>query len=259
MWLIAGLLALSLGQAAPGKLFLVGGGRTPEIIPKRFIEECGGPESLIIVMPLASATPETSQGSVEYLKEHGAKNVVHFGKASLEDADRAALAKLLSEARGLWMPGGQQHRIVERLGKEWCDAHIKPAVARGMHVYGTSAGAMVCSNPMIIGNAEEANTPRVNAGFGLTTYMVDTHFSQRSREPRLRKGMDMTKTEKGIGLSESGWVVIQGDRILEKHGETLVIEQTRASGKDSLIFSLANREVFATISIIGLRAVRHPL
>ncbi len=217
-----------LFAATSGKLFLAGGGTTPPDLEDRFIKECGGPEGLIVVMPLASAEPEKTKGSVELLEKHGAKNLFFFGRSKPSTDDLEELRGKLATARGIWMPGGQQHRIVERLTKPWIDANLVPRVKAGMHVYGTSAGAMVCAEVMITGPGKEPDTAETAPGFGLTSFVVDTHFAQRKREGRLRHALKSAERTKGVGINEREWIVIQDDKIVERHGTPLVIELSRA-------------------------------
>lgn len=223
------LLAILAVTVTSGKLFLVGGGKTPEEIVTRFIQECGGPEASIVVMPLASAEPEKSKGSFDFLVEHGAKNLYFFGKSNPTEADLAELDQKLKGAKGLWMPGGDQTRYMTRLGKPWIKDHIVPLVSNGLNIYGTSAGSMVCADQMIAGPGKEPDTAEIADGFGLTKWVIDTHFSQRKREGRLRDALKtiagkLGRPAKGVGINESEWIVIQDDEIKEKHGNPLVIE-----------------------------------
>jgi cyanophycinase len=225
---------------APGKLFLAGGGSTPTEIPKRFIAECGGPEASIIVLPQSAADASKSTSSEDFLKEHGAKNVWTFRSNEVTADQRADLELRLQKAKGVWVGGGVQGRFVQRFGKKWLHEFLKPLVKSGMHYYGTSAGAMVCSDPMIEGPGEKTGTARTGPGIGLTKWVIDTHFKDRNREPRLRHALESTAQKFGLGINERGWVVIQGDRILEKHGEPLIIEPT-----DKLHGSRAQTQMFA--------------
>ncbi len=209
---------------APGKLFLAGGGTTPIEIPKRFIEACGGPDASIIVLPQAAADTTNSKGSEDFLRKNGAKNVWTFRSNEIMQEERKDLEERLKKAKGVWVGGGIQARIIQRFGKKWLDEFFKPLVKSGMHYYGTSAGSMACSDPMIEGPGEGEGTARTGPGIGLTKWVIDTHFKQRNREPRLRYALEKTKQTFGIGINEKEWVVIQGDKILEKHGEPLVIE-----------------------------------
>ncbi|MBC8066351.1 MAG: Type 1 glutamine amidotransferase-like domain-containing protein [Chlorobia bacterium] len=211
-------------SATPGKLFLAGGGSTPVEIPKRFVAECGGPDASIIVLPQATVDTTKSKGSEEFLRENGAKNVWTFQSNEVTPEQRKDLEERLKKAKGVWVGGGVQGRFIERFGKKWLDDTIKPLVKAGMNYYGTSAGAMACSDPMIEGPGEAEGTSRTGPGMGLTKWVVDTHFTQRKREPRLRYALEKTSQKFGIGINERGWVVIQADKILEKHGDPLVIE-----------------------------------
>ena len=218
------LMLLALAATSNGKLFLVGGGTTPSVIVDRFIAACCGPDSLIVVMSLASAEPETTTGSVELLQEHGAKNTYFFGKSQPSADELAELKAKLDVAKGVWMGGGVQERIVQRLGKAWIDENFAPLVRKGLNVYGTSAGSMVCAEVMITGPGKEPNTALTGPGLGVTTWVIDTHFKQRKREGRLRHALRTTGREKGIGINEREWIVIQNDRILETHGQPLIIQ-----------------------------------
>lgn len=214
---------ICLASLAPGKLFLAGGGSTPIEIPKRFIAECGGPEAAIIVLPQSTADTTKSTSSEDFLKEHGAKNVWTFQSNDITAGQLKDLESRLQKAKGVWVGGGVQSRFVQRFGKKWLDEVLKPLVKSGLHYYGTSAGAMVCSNPMIEGPGEKSHTARTGPGIGLTKWVIDTHFKQRNREPRLRHALAATEQKFGLGINEREWVVIQGDEILERHGDPLVI------------------------------------
>ena len=221
--MLAVVLVLGASSSpASGKLFLAGGGTTPPELVRRFIETCG-PEGMIVVLPLASEAAR-GEGSVELLKEHGAKRVIQFAVASPTDQDRDGLARTLREARGIWMPGGIQSRIIERLGLAWARREIGRRVREGMNVYGTSAGAMAASRSMILGPGPKPETAETGPGLGLTSWVIDTHFGQRKREGRLRDALRITGRTRGLGIDERSWVLLQEDRILETHGGVLKIE-----------------------------------
>jgi cyanophycinase len=236
-------LTLLVVASTSGKLFLVGGGGTPPEIVIRFIEEAGGPNGLIVVMPLPSAEPEKSTGSVSLLERHGAKNLYLFAHSKPEQKHLDELKGKLKDARGVWIPGGVQSRLIERLGKEWVDENLAPLVKKGVNFYGTSAGAMLCSHPMITGPGSEPDTARTGPGMGLTSWLIDTHFGERNREGRLRHAMAATGARKGLGLNEKDWVVIQDDKILEVHGKPMMIELPEPSKteRDGTIFQMLRR------------------
>jgi cyanophycinase len=201
-----------------GKLFCVGGGSTPPEIPKRFIDECGGPNAMIMVIPHAAEDPTTAgQGSVDFLKEAGAKNVHIYRITKPTDAQKAELEKQLMFVKGVWMGGGQQGRIIDRFGKDWARRVFQQMYRRGVNFYGTSAGAMVMSDVMIYGPGDLEGTSRIGPGLGLTQWIIDTHYGERNRQKRLQYALDKSGRKLGLGIDERSWVVIRDDVILERH------------------------------------------
>jgi cyanophycinase len=221
------LLAMN-APAEPGLMFLAGGGRTAPELVRRFVAECDEGRGLIVVLPLAAAEPD-GRSSEALLKEHGAQRTVIFAKAQPTPKDLEELRQTLQDARGIWMAGGVQGRIVERLTLPWIEANLRPLYGRGLHVYGTSAGAMVLAETMILGPGKEPNTSEVGPGMGLTSWVIDTHFRERNREPRLRHALRITGKTRGLGIDERDWVVMRGDRILEVHGSPTLIETAKAA------------------------------
>ncbi|MCU0316776.1 MAG: Type 1 glutamine amidotransferase-like domain-containing protein [Fimbriimonadaceae bacterium] len=219
--MVVSLIANSL--IASGTLFLVGGGNTPEIVPRRFIEACGGPEALILVIGQVREEPPRAISSVELLQESGAKNVRLIDKSRFTDADKSDLAASLSKAKGVWIPGGDQNLLIKRLGAPWLREHFSVALKRGTHFFGTSAGAMVMSHPMITGNGEVAGTATSGAGIGLVDFLIDTHFRERNREARLRFALRETGHKKAVGLEASEWILVRDGKIIETHGTPFLL------------------------------------
>ena len=218
------MLLAALVLARSGSLFLSGGGTTDPAIVDAFLKACGGKAARVVVLPLANEDPKTGKSSEDFLHEHGATNTIHFAVDKPSDADRAELKKQLDGARGVWMPGGQQQRFIDRLGEPWIKANVVPLLKKGVNFYGTSAGSMVCAATMIVGPGKEKDTAETGPGFGLTKWVIDTHFKQRNREGRLRDALKTTGLKKGVGINETEWIVIRDDRIVEKHGTPTVIE-----------------------------------
>ena len=221
------IVSAIVATVAVGKLFLVGGGDAPDEIPKRFIKEIGGPNSLIVVIPQMREEPKNGAPSVEWLTANGAQRVVLLGATNPTDDDRKAAEEILKQARGIWMPGGDQELFMQRWGVPWIRKQFQAALKRGVCFYGTSAGAMLMSETMILGPGEEENSTRWNPGAGLTQYTIDSHVRERDRLPRMKYTMEKAGLRQMIGLSEGEWVILQGDKIIEIHGNPVVIEKSK--------------------------------
>jgi cyanophycinase len=87
---------------------------------------------------------------------------------------------------------------------------------RGGVVGGTSAGAAIMSQLMIMGGFPQAG---LGEGFGfLPGTLVDQHFMRRKREPRLRHALSSYPRLVGLGIDEDAVVVVHG-RTLTVHGD----------------------------------------
>ncbi len=189
---------------------MVGGGSTTPTMVERFLKLAGGKDARILVLPFMREEPEvTGPGSVELLKENGATRVSLATQVPKSLDDKRMLSRQILNSDGLWLPGGNQNLFVERLGLEWCQKVVLAAHQRGIAIFGTSAGAMLMSDPMIGGNVS-AGVPLRARGLGLVPFVVDTHYRERDRQPRLRYAVDEWGSPKGVGLSEGEWLVWNG-------------------------------------------------
>jgi cyanophycinase len=90
---------------------------------------------------------------------------------------------------------------------------------RGGVVGGTSAGAAILSQRMIAGGNP---LPRLGVGFEfLPDAVIDQHFSQRNRLPRLRSAIASGPPLFGVGIDEGTALIVEGRRI-EVIGESNV-------------------------------------
>jgi cyanophycinase len=214
--------SLFLVGASTGIIILAGGGSTSSAMAQRFIKEVGK-DSEIVVLAQMRQEPARSQSSVDFLKEEGASKVTLISDVSFSDARRKEVAVIMSKAKGFWMPGGDQGLFTERFGADWIGAELRKAQKRGASFFGTSAGAMLCSETMINGSLSDG-IPRLSPGLSLAPgFLIDTHFSERKREPRLQSGLGTLRAKKkglvGLGLDEKAWVVIRDGKIIESTGK----------------------------------------
>lgn len=97
----------------------------------------------------------------------------------------------------------------------------------GLHLAGTSAGAMIMSDPLIYeGDGKDFQKGAVfyEAGFGITTgTTVDTHFMERGRIPRICAFLASGYSKRGIGVGEDTAAMITPDDKLEVFGAGTVV------------------------------------
>lgn len=225
---------------APGALLIVGGGRQPAPLVRRFIELAGGAgQARIAVIPLAGSDPaEAGREKVEHLREHGGDGFVLLTDAGGARSD--SVIDRLADATGIWFTGGSQSRITDALDGSPLLAAIRAAHRRGVVIGGTSAGAAIMSPWMITGSQyTEADTvaylgdefPRVARGvietvpgFGfLPGTIIDQHFLRRERHNRLLAAVLERPDHLGVGIDESTAVEVAPDGSWQVRGESAVL------------------------------------
>ena len=209
--MLASLLGCSL-LIQHGAFLLVGGGKTTDEMVQAFADLCGGKKGEIVVLAQVHQKPADGKSSVELLQKSGFTSIYLEDHGEFSEADRASLEKQLDQAVGIWVPGGDQSLFVKRLGLAWCQRVFPRLIDRGVNWFGTSAGAMVVANPMIV------DDKTTTEGLGLIDAVVDTHYFVRHRELRLRNAFFGCRVQYGFGLDESEWVIVRNNLIEKKVG-----------------------------------------
>jgi cyanophycinase len=202
--------------AKPGYLIIHGGGSTAPETTRALIARAGGPDKLILVLPQTSEDAAAkSKGSIDWLKQNGAKNVA--APLVTKSGDTAGISEalaLLEKASGVWIPGGNQNRLMELFAKTPVPDAIRAVYRRGGAVGGTSAGASLMGDfmPTGTGDMEKLTYDVIETAPGLGLLpgiVVDSHFLVRQRPQRLLD-MCLSHPERtGIGIDEKG---LGGDR-----------------------------------------------
>jgi len=213
--LLASGLSL-LAQAPKGTLVIAGGGKLPSTIYEAFVTAAGGKGARIAVLPAASGVPqEAAQSMVATLEKLGAVPVVvapqHRG-----EAEAAAQWDSVKTCTGFWFTGGDQNRIVEKIGGTSLHRLIMDKFKAGACVGGTSAGAAIMSRIMIVGTDELSETApgtyKTRDGLGfLPGCIVDQHFLRRSRHNRLLSLVMDHPDHLALGIDEETALVVQQD------------------------------------------------
>ncbi len=188
-----------------GSVFLVGGGKLPEAVRRRFLELAGGRKARLVIIPSASARPDAAERSFAYWKTADVACVRVLHTARRSDAEGPQVVGLLRDATAVWISGGDQCRLTGLYGGTAVERELANLLRRGGVVGGTSAGASaVCAVMM-------AGAGRTDKGFGLISHaIVDQHFSNRGRLPRLLGVLHRHPGQTGIGIDEETAVIIYG-------------------------------------------------
>jgi cyanophycinase len=234
-------LALCLGcqtmrgpmNTAKGHLVVVGGGGTTDAVIARSLQLAGGAEARMLVVPQASSNPESGNESKKFWEEKGAKNVT-----VLDLADPKAAVEAVEKADFIWMPGGDQVRLMDALSKTDVPAAIRKRYEAGAVVGGTSAGAAVISTVMVLGGDKADLTSvkdggtQTGPGLGLwPQVVVDQHFVKRQRFTRLLACVIDHPEIVGIGIDEKTSVIVSGDKFEVLGESTVIVVDARGATK----------------------------
>jgi cyanophycinase len=175
----------------------------------------------------------------------------------IEDRSQSSDPKrlqLLEEARGVFFSGGDQLRISSQIGDTPFEARIKQIFEQGGVVAGTSAGASVMGETMLIrGPSSESHRIgdlHLAPGMGLIhDVIIDQHFAERGRIGRLLGAVALNPRILGIGIDEDTAIVVQGGRFdVIGSGAVYVIEGAGVSRSN-----IAEAETKRTLSMFDVR------
>jgi len=238
-----------------------------EGILSHVVNESGGVDAKIIIVPTASKIPETVGGMyLEAFDKLGCKDITVVNLTDPEDGNSPAILAQFEAANCVMFSGGDQSRIAAAFGNTLLhELLVRKYRKEAFVIAGTSAGAMAMAIEMIAGgSSQEAllkGAVRINTGLGLIPELIiDTHFIKRGRFGRLAEAVAIHPELVGIGLAEdtgivikngdeckvigSGMVVIMDARNLQHNAHEQLKEGTPMSMSNLTTHILANGDQF---------------
>ena len=191
-----------VGPKAGGALLICGGGSIPDEVRKRFVDWAGGKDAKIVVIPAfdAAENQRAADRAIDAWEEQGVANVQLLAIRSRDETNDASLTKMLGEASGVWISGGDQSRLSEKFVGTEVERQLKLLLARGGVVGGSSAGAAIMTRVMIANGREDAT--ELNGFDLLPDAVIDQHFLRRNRAQRLMTTLARHSDLIGFGIDE---------------------------------------------------------
>lgn len=173
----------------------------------------------LVLATVASHRPEGYFD--EYEKAFADLDVGELVELYVEERSRAGdrdKLSVLDDAAAVFFSGGDQLRITSQIGDTGIEAKVRAIYERGGLVAGTSAGAAVMSETMLVkGSSKE--THRIGdlhmaPGLGLVRdVIIDQHFAERGRMGRLLGAVAHNPRVLGLGIDEDTAVMVEGDEL----------------------------------------------
>jgi len=203
---------------APGRLLIIGGAEDRCCgagLLERFVELCGGEQARIVLVTTATGFPDQVRAEYEQVfRKLGVESITELRLRGRADADGDQAVAELAAATGVFFSGGDQSRLRTLVGSRASDI-LRERLASGLVVAGTSAGATAMGTTMILGGqGPEVSAAAVRTGPGLGLVpraLIDMHFGERGRLPRLLSAVALDPEHLGIGLDENTGVLVEGN------------------------------------------------
>jgi len=227
-----------MNEKSDFKLVIIGGGedkKEDKVILKEVVKLAGGKEAKIGIVTTATKLPEEVGQEYENLfKDLGAKEITTINICGRKTSEIHGNLEHIMDYTCLFFTGGDQLRISSIIGGTDFHDLIHNFCTEGRVIAGTSAGASMMSEVMIVeGEDQEAPTKctiKLAPGMGLIKgVIIDQHFNQRGRISRLFAGVAQNPNIIGIGIDEDTAIVVDSNETFSVIGNGVV---TVVDGKD---------------------------
>ncbi|APM41033.1 cyanophycinase [Clostridium kluyveri] len=218
-----------------GNLIIIGGAEDKTGEKKILKEVCNKlakDRDILVIATIASEVPEELGN--EYYKiftQLGIKNVRILNIVDRKGAFATNSIKTIENASLIFFTGGDQLRITSLIGGTPLYSKIQELYENGCTFVGTSAGASIMSDTMIITGPNDESpkkcTLKMAPGLGfIKGVIIDQHFAQRGRIGRLLVGIAENPQSLGIGIDEDTAIIVKdnGQFVVMGSGAVYVID-----------------------------------
>jgi len=240
-----------------GFLIIVGGAedKTGNSIILKQVPEMLTESDVLTILTTATEKPEeVGQNYYQVFQRLGVKNLQILNINTRDDANNESYCQKIKHSKCVFMTGGDQLRITSILGGTKAWEELKTLYDSGGIIMGTSAGASVMSNTMIVkGNDNEPPkkcTLKMAPGLGLINgVIIDQHFDQRGRFGRLLCGVAESPDVLGLGIDEDTSLKVFPDMHFEVIGSNAITVIDGRSILSSNVSELNQNEIIAVTGV----------
>ncbi|MBU3077530.1 cyanophycinase [Sphingomonas quercus] len=223
-----------------GPLVIIGGHEDKEG-KKRILREIaervkGGK---LVIATVASHEPEGYFDAYrKAFADLGTDNLVELYVHERGETLEHETSAIFEGAAGIFFTGGDQLRISSQIGDTPVEKMVREIHRRGGVVAGTSAGASVMSETMLVkGSSQESHRIgdlHMAPGLGLVRdVIIDQHFAERGRFGRLLGAVAQNPRVLGIGIDEDTAIVVEGARFrVIGAGAVYIVDGTRVTSSN---------------------------
>jgi cyanophycinase len=206
-----------LDEILKGNLIIIGGAedkKGEKNILKEVCSKIDKEKDELVIATIATDLPKEVGCEYKNIFENlGVKNINVLNVEDRKDTHEIHNIEMIKKASLVFFTGGDQLKITSILGGTPLYDIIHESYEKGCVYVGTSAGASVVSDTMIITGEDEESpkkcTLKMAPGLGLIkNVVIDQHFAQRGRIGRLLVAIAENPESLGIGIDEDTAIVI---------------------------------------------------
>ena len=236
---------------ANGKLLLIGGNAEDQVFLPKFKKLLGGKDKPIVIIPTARSKEtmreeDFAERHKKRFKKYGFTDITILHTRNREVANSKEFVKPLQKAKGVWIMGGRQWRLVDAYHNTLVHLELVGLLHRGGVIAGTSAGATIQGSFLVRGDTQ-TNTIMVGdhkKSFAfIENVAVDQHLIPRNRHFDMFEVLDQYPNLLGIGLDENTGIIVRNNTF-KVIGENYVAiyDGTRWSAERDTIYELNKDE-----------------
>lgn len=202
----------------PGKgtLIVIGGreDKTSEMAILKEVVERTGRAKLVVVTAASRIPDEVWHDYKKIFHELGITDVAHCAIEQHHEACDPKQLEVFEHAHTVFFTGGDQLKITTKLGGTPVLDRIREVYQTGGVIVGTSAGASVMGEAMLVGGkgleSHKVGNWMMSPGLGFVAdIIIDQHFAQRGRIGRLLGAVALNPGVLGVGIDENTAIVIK--------------------------------------------------
>jgi cyanophycinase len=196
-------------------LFLMGGMPAWEKVAGYFVRAAGGRSAkTVILLPGGLGTIRHLPDYTGPLRQYGLTGAEGIFPEKSKDLDLERAQRYIGKADGILCGGGPTQVYQHMFAREPLLSLIRTRYESGVPYAGISAGALIVPAKNVYWEGEvEDKDLKVFSGLGLAEgFIVDVHFTEWHRLPRILEAMAKTGILHGWGIDEGACAVFQDRR-----------------------------------------------
>jgi cyanophycinase len=199
---------------------VIAGGQAPKEAVAEFLAAAGGKDApVVLVAQMTSEDVDKRRQLTAEFRAAGAENLKVCEAGSLDEIDNPALCEMLADARGVWLVGDHEQRMLDLVRHPPLRELVANVLARGGVIGGSAVAARLQGDGVIrrksADDEQALMTEAYECGLGLLSGMViDNHADPTDAEPQMETMTTALRDRfpncVGVGLKESSAVVVRG-------------------------------------------------